>query len=77
MCLFFIIVFMRMFALAVRRQRRAEIDDHTIETETTSFPGGPTETVELSDMEKAVRSLHTAFGLDSGSAYSAPLPERK
>ena len=33
--------------------------------------------VAASDMEKAVRSLHTAFGLDSGSAYSAPLPERK
>jgi len=28
-------------------------------------------------LEKAVRSLHTAFGLDSGSDYSAPLPERK
>ena len=33
--------------------------------------------VAAPDMEKAVRSLHTAFGLDSGSAYSAPLPERK
>jgi aspartate kinase len=29
------------------------------------------------DLEKAARSLHTAFGLDSGEAYSAPLPERK
>ena len=29
------------------------------------------------DMERAARSLHTAFGLDSGSDYSAPLPERK
>lgn len=29
------------------------------------------------DMERAARSLHTAFGLDSGEAYSAPLPERK
>ncbi len=28
------------------------------------------------DMERAVRALHTAFGLDSGQAYSAPLPER-
>jgi aspartate kinase len=27
--------------------------------------------------EKAMRTLHTAFGLDSGQAYSAPLPERK
>ena len=33
--------------------------------------------VSATDMELAVRSLHTAFGLDSGSAYSAPLPERK
>jgi len=29
------------------------------------------------DLERAARSLHTAFGLDSGQAYSAPLPERK
>jgi aspartate kinase len=29
------------------------------------------------DLEKAARALHTAFGLDSGEAYSAPLPERK
>ena len=29
------------------------------------------------DMERACRALHTAFGLDSGQAYSAPLPERK
>ena len=29
------------------------------------------------DLEAAARSLHTAFGLDSGQAYSAPLPERK
>ena len=29
------------------------------------------------DVERAARSLHTAFGLDSGQAYSAPLPERK
>jgi aspartate kinase len=28
------------------------------------------------DMERAARALHTAFGLDSGQAYSAPLPER-
>jgi aspartate kinase len=33
--------------------------------------------ISLSDMETAVRALHTAFGLDSGTAYSAPLPERK
>jgi aspartate kinase len=30
-----------------------------------------------SDLELAARALHTAFGLDSGQAYSAPLPERK
>jgi aspartate kinase len=29
------------------------------------------------DLERAARVLHTAFGLDSGQAYSAPLPERK
>ena len=29
------------------------------------------------DLEKAARSLHTAFGLDSGQAYAAPLPERR
>ena len=29
------------------------------------------------DLERAARALHTAFGLDSGHAYSAPLPERK
>lgn len=33
------------------------------------IPGG--------QMELAARSLHTAFGLDSASDYSAPLPERK
>ena len=33
--------------------------------------------IALADMETTVRALHTAFGLDSGTAYSAPLPERK
>ncbi|MFM9082946.1 MAG: ACT domain-containing protein, partial [Actinomycetota bacterium] len=33
--------------------------------------------VSSRDMESAVRSLHSAFGLDSGTAYSAPRPERK
>ena len=33
--------------------------------------------VAASDLEQAARSLHTEFGLDSGEAYSAPLPERK
>ena len=33
--------------------------------------------VDASSTETALRALHTAFGLDSGQAYSAPLPERK
>jgi aspartate kinase len=33
--------------------------------------------IPTADVEKAARALHTAFGLDSGQAYSAPLPERK
>ena len=33
--------------------------------------------VAAADLERAARSLHTAFGLDSGQSYSAPLPERK
>jgi aspartate kinase len=33
--------------------------------------------IPTADVERAARSLHTAFGLDSGQAYSAPLPERK
>ncbi|CAB4784490.1 aspartokinase [Actinomycetes bacterium] len=33
--------------------------------------------VAAADLEKAARSLHSAFGLDSGQSYSAPLPERK
>jgi aspartate kinase len=33
--------------------------------------------VAASDLERAARSLHTAFDLDSGQSYSAPLPERK
>ena len=33
--------------------------------------------VERSQLEKAVRALHTAFDLDSGEDYSAPLPDRK
>jgi aspartate kinase len=31
----------------------------------------------FADLERAARALHTAFGLDTGQAYSAPLPERK
>jgi aspartate kinase len=33
--------------------------------------------IPAGDMERAARALHTAFGLDSGSDYSAPLPDRK
>ena len=33
--------------------------------------------VAARDLERAARSLHTAFGLDSGLDYSAPLPERR
>ncbi len=32
--------------------------------------------IAAAGMERAVRSLHTAFGLDSGQAYGGPLPER-
>jgi aspartate kinase len=33
--------------------------------------------IPAGQMELAARSLHTAFGLDSNTDYSAPLPERK
>ncbi len=33
--------------------------------------------VAAGDLERAARTLHTAFGLDSGSDYTAPLPERR
>ena len=33
--------------------------------------------LSANDMERAARTLHTEFGLDSGTAYSAPLPERR
>ena len=33
--------------------------------------------IATADLERAARALHTAFGLDSGQAYSAPLPERR
>jgi aspartate kinase len=29
------------------------------------------------DLERAARALHTAFGLDTGIDYAAPLPERR
>ncbi|MEY3977712.1 MAG: aspartokinase [Actinomycetota bacterium] len=33
--------------------------------------------VRAANMQRAVQALHTAFNLDSGTDYSAPLPERK
>ena len=33
--------------------------------------------VASADLERAARSLHTAFGLDTGADYAAPLPERR
>jgi aspartate kinase len=33
--------------------------------------------ITSADLERAARALHTEFGLDSGQAYAAPLPERK
>jgi aspartate kinase len=33
--------------------------------------------VAAGDLERAARALHTAFGLDSGQDYGAPLPERR
>jgi aspartate kinase len=33
--------------------------------------------VRQGEMQRAVQALHTAFGLDSGTVYAAPLPERK
>ncbi len=33
--------------------------------------------VSTADVERAARALHTAFGLDSGTDYAAPLPERR
>jgi len=50
-----------------------DVNIHMISTSTIRI----SVVVAFSDMEKAVRALHTAFDLDSGSTYSAPLPERK
>ena len=33
--------------------------------------------IAAADLERAARSLHTAFDLDSGQGYAGPLPERK
>ena len=62
--------------IAAKMFRTLADNDVNIETISTS-------TIRISvvvaaaDLEKAARSLHTAFGLDSGQSYSAPLPERK
>jgi aspartate kinase len=51
--------------------------DHQVNIEMIS-----TSTIRISvvmaskDLELAARSLHTAFGLDSGEGYAGPLPER-
>ncbi len=50
-----------------------DVNIHMISTSTIRI----SVVIALTEMEKAVRALHTAFDLDSGSAYSAPLPERK
>ena len=50
-----------------------DINIHMISTSTIRV----SVVVAAEQMEPAVRALHTAFGLDSGSVYSAPLPERK
>lgn len=50
-----------------------DVNIHMISTSTIRI----SVVISLADMEKAVRALHTAFDLDSGSTYSAPLPERK
>jgi len=39
--------------------------------------GGGAVVIAAADLERAARVLHTAFDLDSGEAYSAPLPERR
>ena len=33
--------------------------------------------IATAELERAARALHTAFGLDGGSDYSGPLPERR
>ena len=33
--------------------------------------------IASADLERAARALHTAFGLDTGADYAAPLPERE
>ena len=50
-----------------------KINIEMISTSTIRISG----VVAAASTEKACQVLHTAFGLDSGQAYSAPLPERK
>jgi aspartate kinase len=62
--------------IAARMFRTLADEDVNIEMISTS-------TIRISvvvatrDLERAARALHTAFGLDSGQAYSSPLPERQ
>ena len=62
--------------IAARMFRRLADEDVNIEMISTSTIRISV-VVARSDMEKAARALHTEFGLDSGEAYAAPLPERK
>jgi len=62
--------------IAARMFRRLADDGVNIEMISTSTIRISV-VVARSDMEKAARALHTEFGLDSGEAYAAPLPERK
>ncbi|HET9667736.1 MAG TPA: ACT domain-containing protein, partial [Desertimonas sp.] len=62
--------------IAARMFRTLADEDVNIEMISTS-------TIRISvvvasrDLERAARALHTAFGLDSGLDYAAPLPERR
>ena len=62
--------------IAARMFRTLADEDVNIEMISTS-------TIRISvvlaaaDLERAARALHTAFGLDGGSDYAAPLPERR
>jgi aspartate kinase len=62
--------------IAARMFRTLADEDVNIEMISTS-------TIRISvvlaaaDLERAARALHTAFGLDSGADYAAPLPERR
>jgi aspartate kinase len=62
--------------IAARMFRTLADEDVNIEMISTS-------TIRISvviaavDLERAARALHTAFELDSGSDYTAPLPERR